>query len=82
MMQQMMTPENMNAAMQMMQGGGGPGVGAMGGAGSPMQMPGGGAQSALPGSSGEAQQPAAQANPFAGMGGMGGMGGMNPAMMQ
>ena len=31
MMQAMMTPENMNAAMSMMQGGGGPGMGAMGG---------------------------------------------------
>jgi len=31
MMQQLMTPEYMNAAMQMMQGGGGQGLGAMGG---------------------------------------------------
>ena len=56
-MQQMMTPDNMNAAMQMMQGGGGPGVGAMGGAGSPMQMPGGGASGSQPAATG--QQPAA-----------------------
>ena len=42
MMQQMMTPENLNAAMGMMgSGAGGPGMGAMGGAG--MSMPGGGA---------------------------------------
>jgi hypothetical protein len=31
MMQQMMSPENMNAAMSMMQGGGGSGMGAMAG---------------------------------------------------
>ena len=38
----MMTPENMNAAMQMMQNGGQPGMGAMGGMPGSMQMPGGG----------------------------------------
>ena len=44
MMQQMMSPENLNAAMSMMGGGaGGPAMGAMGGMPGSMPAPGGGA---------------------------------------
>jgi len=57
MMQSMMTPENMNAAMGMMQGGGGPGMGAMGGMPGSMPGPGGAGAGGMPPS----------------MGGMGGM---------
>lgn len=66
-----MTPENMNAAMQMMQGGGAGGMGAMGGMPGSMQMPGGGAGGAGAGAGGAG-----------GAGGMPPFGGMDPAMMQ
>jgi hypothetical protein len=62
----MMTPENMNAASRMMQGGGMGGMGTMGGTNMP--MPGGGSNTA---NTAQAAQP--NANPYAAM--MGGMGG-------
>jgi ubiquilin len=70
MMREIMTPQNMQAAMGMMQGGGPGGMGAMGGMPGSMPMPGGAG-----GAGGAGGMPG-------GMGGFGGMGGMDPFLMQ
>jgi hypothetical protein len=74
MMREIMTPQNMTAAMGMMNQGGPGGMGAMGGMPGSMPMPGAGAGAGMGGMGGP------------GMGGMGGPGmggmGMDPMMMQ